>query len=65
MARVTVEDCLDNVPNRFALVLVATKRAKHLIKGGKPLVEAPGNKDIVLALREIAANKVKIKPPSG
>ncbi len=65
MARVTVEDCLDNVPNRFALVLVAAKRAKHLIKGGKSLVEAPGNKDIVLALREIAANKVKIKPPSG
>jgi DNA-directed RNA polymerase subunit omega len=65
MARITVEDCLENVPNRFALVLLASKRAKHLIKGEKPLVEAPENKEVVLALREIAAGKVKMKPSSG
>lgn len=61
MARITVEDCLEKVPNRFALVLVAAKRAKQLIKGAKPLVKAPTNKEVVLALREIAAGKVKLK----
>jgi len=60
MARVTVEDCLENVDNRFLLVMLAAKRVKQLYKGAKPLIENKGeNKNVVLALREIAANKVK------
>jgi DNA-directed RNA polymerase subunit omega len=59
MARVTVEDCLDNVDNRFALVLLATKRTRQLLKGATPLVEHQKNKAPVLALREIAANRVR------
>ncbi|OGP97611.1 MAG: DNA-directed RNA polymerase subunit omega [Deltaproteobacteria bacterium RBG_19FT_COMBO_52_11] len=57
MARITVEDCLKKVPNRFALVHLASARTKQLLKGSKPRVQAD-NKEIVLALREIAAAKV-------
>ncbi len=57
MARVTVEDCLDNVDNRFELVMVATKRARQLATGGKePLVKEDSDKATVIALREIAEN---------
>jgi DNA-directed RNA polymerase subunit omega len=62
MARITVEDCLDQVPNRFELVLVAARRAKQLLKGARPLVDSD-NKEIVSALREVAADKVRIKYP--
>jgi len=58
MARVTVEDCLRTVPNRFALVLLATKRTRQLLDGAKPLVRAK-NKMPIISLREIAANKVR------
>lgn len=55
MARVTVEDCLDNVDNRFELVMLAAKRARQLATGGKdPLVEEESDKATVIALREIA-----------
>jgi len=54
MARVTVEDCLDNVDNRFELVLVATKRARQLANGKEPLVAWENDKPTVVALREIA-----------
>lgn len=54
MARVTVEDCLGNVDNRFQLVLVATKRARQLSLGAEPMVEADNDKPTVIALREIA-----------
>ncbi|MCH1460067.1 MAG: DNA-directed RNA polymerase subunit omega [Luminiphilus sp.] len=55
MARVTVEDCLDNVDNRFELVLLASKRARQLSTGGKDaLVEVDSDKATVVALREIA-----------
>ena len=65
MARVTVEDCLDVIPNRFLLAMVAAKRAKQLYKGAEPLIEnKSGNKKIVLALREIAANKVEFRFPT-
>ncbi|RLB71058.1 MAG: DNA-directed RNA polymerase subunit omega [Deltaproteobacteria bacterium] len=57
MARVTVEDCLLRVQNRFELVVLASKRAKQLFKGQKPLVENYKNRPIVMALREIAAGK--------
>ena len=54
MARVTVEDCLDKVENRFQLVLVATKRARQLANGVMPLVEWENDKPTIVALREIA-----------
>ncbi len=55
MARITVEDCLDKVENRFELVMVASKRARQIAVGGKdPLVPEDGDKPTVLALREIA-----------
>ncbi len=57
MARISVEDCLQKVSSRFALVLLASARTKQLYKGSKPRVETD-NKEIVLALREIAAGKV-------
>lgn len=58
MARVTVTDCLEHVDNRFQLVLVATKRARQLILGAEPLVEAGNDKYTVVALREIAAGLI-------
>ncbi len=58
MARVTVEDCLDNVENRFELVMVATKRARQIANGQEPKVEAENDKPTVIALREIAEGLV-------
>ena len=59
MARVTVEDCLENVANRFELVMVASKRARQLATGGKePLVREESDKPTVIALREIADGMV-------
>ena len=57
MARITVEDCLKNVDNRFALIHLAAKRVRQLRKGAEPLIVSK-NKDIVVALREIAAGRV-------
>jgi DNA-directed RNA polymerase subunit omega len=62
MARITVEDCLDQVPNRFELVLLAARRAKQLLKGARPLVESD-NKEVVTSLREVAAAKVRLSYP--
>jgi DNA-directed RNA polymerase subunit omega len=59
MARVTVEDCLENVDNRFELVLIASKRARQLVKeGASPLVPSENDKPTVIALREIAENLI-------
>ncbi|MEK1942065.1 MAG: DNA-directed RNA polymerase subunit omega [Pseudomonas sp.] len=59
MARVTVEDCLDNVDNRFELVMLATKRSRQLATGGKePKVAWENDKPTVVALREIAAGLI-------
>jgi len=58
MARVTVEDCLDKVDNRFALVLLVSKRAKQLLKGSAATVSSKNNKYIVNALREVASGSV-------
>lgn len=60
MARITVEDCLEKENNRFALVRLASKRAKALLAGEKTVVNS-NNRAIVSALREIAAGKVKFK----
>src|SRR6476646_4990888 len=59
MARVTVEDCVDKIPNRFDLVLVAGFRARQLSGGADPLVERDRDKNPVVALREIAAKEIK------
>ena len=70
MARITVEDCLENVDNRFELVMVSSKRSRQLQTGGKdPLVSVDNDKPTVLALREIAdglidAGILITKPPS-
>ena len=58
MSRITVEDCLQNVTNRFELVMLASKRARQLSSGAKPLIEA-NNREVVVALREIADGKVR------
>lgn len=58
MARITVEDCLQKVSNRFLLVHLAARRVIQLRKGAKVLADAPKNKEVVLALREIAAGEI-------
>jgi DNA-directed RNA polymerase subunit omega len=58
MARVTVEDCLENVDNRFQLVLVAAKRARQLASGVTPFLDWENDKPTIVALREIAAGKI-------
>lgn len=59
MARVTVEDCLENVENRFELIMVSSKRARQIATGGKdPMVEWENDKPTVVALREIAEGHV-------
>jgi len=59
MARVTIEDCIEKVPNRFHLVQMAAIRAKQLKQGANTLVEGDGNKAVVIALREIAAGLIQ------
>lgn len=59
MARITVEDCLENVPNRFALVMLVAKRTKELMKGAPLTVKNRDNKSIVSALREVATGRVQ------
>jgi DNA-directed RNA polymerase subunit omega len=61
MARITVEDCLEVIPNRFSLVLVAAERTKQLLKGAAPLIDlTDDNKEVVQALREVAARAIRI-----
>ncbi len=62
MARITVEDCLNEVSNRFKLVMLASQRTKQLLKGARPLVDSD-NREIVVALREVAAGKVREARP--
>ena len=61
MARITIEDCLDKIPNRFELTLAATNRARQITAGSAPLLEADRDKPTVIALREVAAGKVGIE----
>ena len=58
MARITVEDCLDNIENIFEMVLVAAKRARRVAHGADPMVELENDKPTVIALREIAAGHI-------
>lgn len=65
MARVTVEDCLTVIPNRFQLCMVAAKRSKQLYKGASPLIDnKAANKKVVVSLREIASGKIEYVLPS-
>ncbi|MFA5903209.1 MAG: DNA-directed RNA polymerase subunit omega [Desulfobacula sp.] len=61
MARVTIEDCLKNVDNRFTLVHLAAKRVRQIREGADLLVKSSKNGDVVSVLREIAANRIVIK----
>ena len=61
MARITVEDCLKRVPNRFLLVNMVAKRVRQIREGSEYLVSSPKNEDIVVSLREIAAGKLTLK----
>ena len=61
MARITIEDCLTRIPNRFELTLAATNRARQITSGATPLVEHDRDKPTVIALREVAAGKVGIE----
>ena len=64
MARITIEDCLNKVNNRFSLIHIAAKRVRQLRKGAEPTVFSK-NKDIVVALREIAAGNVEMSLRTG
>lgn len=64
MARVTVEDCLEKVENRFALVILAAKRVKELKRGAPLLVTDRDNREVVMALREVARSKVWARQPA-
>ena len=61
MARITIDDCLARIPNRFELTLAATNRARQISAGSAPLLDADRDKPTVIALREIAAGKVGIE----
>ncbi len=61
MARISVDDCLSRIPNRFQLTLAATYRARQITLGGTPQIEVQNDKPTVIALREIAAGKVGLE----
>jgi DNA-directed RNA polymerase subunit omega len=61
MARITIEDCLTKIPNRFELTLAATNRARQISAGSAPLVDGDRDKPTVIALREVALGKVGIE----
>ena len=61
MARITIEDCLRKVNNRFIVVHMADQRTRQLLKGSQLLVKSPDNREVVQSLREIAAGKVYLE----
>lgn len=65
MARITIEDCTEKVPNRFHLVQMAAIRTKQLKKGARSLVSTEDNKEVVVALREIAAGYIRPDYPEA
>lgn len=64
MARITVEDCLRQIPNRFMLVNMVARRVRQIREGSEYLVNSPKNEDVVVSLREIAAGKLTLKHES-
>ncbi|MGD8522244.1 MAG: DNA-directed RNA polymerase subunit omega [Desulfobacterales bacterium] len=65
MARITIEDCLKRVPNRFKLVNMVAKRVRQIREGSDYLVSSPKNEDIVVALREVAAGRIGYNENAG
>lgn len=63
MARITVEDCLKKVPNRFQLVNMVARRVRQIREGSDYLVSSPKNEDVVISLREIAAGRIVSRGP--
>jgi len=63
VARITVEDCLKKVPNRFQLVNMVAKRVRQIREGSDYLVSSPKNEDVVISLREIAAGRIVLREP--
>ena len=61
MARITVEDCLEKIPNRFMLIHAASKRVKQMAKGSRTVITGNRNKPAVMALREIAAGAITVE----
>ena len=61
MARITVEDCLKRIPNRFDMALAATFRARQIANGSQPMIETSRDKPTVVALRELAAGKYGVE----
>ncbi len=61
MARITIDDCLKRIPNRFELTLAATYRARQITTGAQPMLDADRDKPTVIALREVAAGKVGVE----
>jgi DNA-directed RNA polymerase subunit omega len=64
MARVTIEDCLEKVHDRFSLAIAASKRTKQLMKGAPPLSKRKENRPVVTALRELAEGKISLNERS-
>lgn len=60
MARITIDDCLKRVPNRFLLANIVAKRVRQIREGSEYLVSSPKNEDIVISLREVAAGRIKM-----
>ncbi len=65
MARITIEDCLNRVPNRFVLVHMVAQRVRRIREGSEYLVSSPKNEDIVVSMREVAAAKVQYEKYNG
>jgi len=63
VARITIEDCLKKVGNRFLLVNIVAKRVRQIREGSDYLVSSPKNEDVVISLREVAAGRIKLKEP--
>ncbi|RPJ75217.1 MAG: DNA-directed RNA polymerase subunit omega [Desulfobacteraceae bacterium] len=63
MARITIEDCLKKIPNRFALVNMVARRVRQIREGSDYLVSSPKNEDVVISLREVAAGRIIKKRP--
>ncbi len=60
MARITIDDCLKRVPNRFLLANMVSRRVRQIREGSEYLVSSPKNEDIVISLREVAAGRIKL-----
>lgn len=60
MARVTIDDCLKRVPNRFLLANIVSRRVRQIREGSEYLVSSPKNEDIVISLREVAAGRIRL-----